>query len=100
MSAARILPLEPVAGTAFEFLQSAIDAITDPIFVKDLQHRFVACNQPFGNLLGQPRERLIGHSDPEFLSQEQYEVFWQIDDYVTSTGEPRENEERITSADG
>jgi rsbT co-antagonist protein RsbR len=100
MSAARILPLEPVAWTAFEFLQSAIDAIADPIFVKDLQHRFAACNQPFCKLLGRPRENLIGHSDPEFQPQEQYEVFWQVDDYVTATGESRENEERITDADG
>src|SRR5262249_33471818 len=84
----------------FTFLQSVIDALADPIFAKDLQHRFVACNQAFGQLLGQPPHRLIGHSDPEFVPREQYEGFWQVDREVTATGKPHANEERITDAAG
>jgi rsbT co-antagonist protein RsbR len=90
----------PTSWETFEFLQSAIDSVADPVFVKDLQHRFIACNQAFGRLLGQPRELLIGHSDPEFVPREQYEVFWQVDRQVTATGEPHVNEGLITDADG
>jgi rsbT co-antagonist protein RsbR len=84
----------------FEFLQLLIDTLTDPIFAKDLQHRFIGCNQEICRLLGQPPDKIIGHSDPEFFPPEQCAVFWEVDDYVTSTGEPRENEERFTDADG
>ncbi len=93
-------PVNPTSWETFEFLQLMIDSVADPIFVKDLQHRFIACNQAFDQLLGQPRDRLIGHSDPEFIPREQYEVFWQVDDEVIATGEPHENEERITDAAG
>ena len=84
----------------FEFLQLLIDTLTDPIFAKDLQHRFIACNQEICRLMGQPPDKIIGHSDPEFFPPEQCAVFWEVDDYVTSTGKPRENEERITDAEG
>jgi rsbT co-antagonist protein RsbR len=92
--------VDSTSWESFRFLQSVLDSVADPIFVKDVHHRFIACNQALGQLLGQPREQLIGKGDPEFLPREQYEVFWQIDDEVIATGEPHENEERITDADG
>jgi rsbT co-antagonist protein RsbR len=91
---------DPSSWESFAFLQSVIDSIADPIFVKDVHHRFVACNQVLTQLLGQPRENLIGHSDPEFFPPEQCEVFWQVDDEVIATGEPHANEEHITDAAG
>lgn len=88
------------AWETFAFLQSTIDSLADPVFVKDLEHRFVAVNRALCELIGQPREALIGHSDPEFVPAEQYEVFWRIDDMVTSTGQPHENEEALTDGAG
>jgi rsbT co-antagonist protein RsbR len=84
----------------FEFLQTAIDSLADPVFVKDLEHRFVAVNGALCELIGHPREALIGHSDPEFVPAEQVEVFWRIDDMVTSSGQPHENEETLTDGAG
>jgi rsbT co-antagonist protein RsbR len=84
----------------FAFIQSVIDSIADPIFVKDLQHRFVAFNRALRDLVGQPRDALLGHSDPEFFPPEQVEVFWRIDDQVTSSGQPIENEESLTDGAG
>jgi rsbT co-antagonist protein RsbR len=88
------------AWETFEFLQAVLDSIADPIFVKDLHHRFVAFNGAFCDLLGHPRDALLGHSDPEFIPSEQVEVFWRIDDQVTSSGQPNENEELITDGAG
>jgi rsbT co-antagonist protein RsbR len=93
-------PVDPTSWETFKFLQTVIDTIADPILVKDMHHRFIGCNQAVCRLLGQPRDNIIGHSDPDFLAQEQYEVFWQVDDEVIATGEPHENEERLTDADG
>jgi rsbT co-antagonist protein RsbR len=88
------------AWETFEFLQTIIDSIADPMFVKDLQHRFVAFNRAFCDLLGQQRDALLGHSDPEFMPPEQFEVFWRVDDQVTSSGQPIENEELLTDGAG
>ncbi|AUX20337.1 diguanylate cyclase [Sorangium cellulosum] len=86
--------------TTFELLQLVIDTIPDPIFVKDRQHRWIACNQGFCRLIGQRYEDLIGRSDPDYWPKEQADVFWAHDDAVFSSGEPRENEELATGADG
>src|SRR5262245_21086930 len=100
MSAVRAASMDATTSKKFEFLQSVLDAIADPILVKDIEHRFIACNQALCQLLGQPRNNIIGHSDPEFLPSEQFEIFWQVDDEVIATGEPHENEEQITDASG
>ena len=100
MTAKPTLPTDSSAWETFEFLQAIIDALADPIFVKDLEHRFVAFNRAFCELMGRPREALLGHSDPEFVPAEQVEVFWRVDDMVTSSGQPHENEETLTDGAG
>jgi rsbT co-antagonist protein RsbR len=81
-------------------LQRVLDTIPDPIFVKDRRHRWIAFNGGFTRLVGHPREALLGRSDPDFWPPEQVEVFWRIDDLVFDSGEPLENEERLTAGDG
>lgn len=92
--------VNPADWQSFQFLQTMIDTLPDPIFVKDLQHRWIACNQAFCTLIGQPHEAVIGHSDPEFFPPDQIKVFWDGDDTVTATGLPLENEEDISGPDG
>jgi rsbT co-antagonist protein RsbR len=86
--------------TSFELIQLVIDVIPDPIFVKDLEHRWVACNEGFCAIIGHPYDELIGRSDPDYWPPEQASVFWQIDDEVFRTGQSNENEEQATGADG
>ncbi|MDQ2996684.1 MAG: PAS domain-containing protein [Chloroflexota bacterium] len=90
----------PSDWKSFELLQSVIDTFPDPIFVKDLQHRWIACDGAFCVLLGQSHEAVIGHSDPDFWPLEQAEVFWRMDDEVIASGRLNENEELLTSAEG
>jgi rsbT co-antagonist protein RsbR len=85
---------------SFELLQAIIDTFPDPIFVKDLQHRWIACNQAFCTLIGQPYQALIGRSDPDFWPPDQARLFWQLDDEVFASGEFRGNEEPVTVPDG
>ncbi len=85
---------------SFELLQLIIDALPDAIFVKDLQHRWVAVNKGFCKMIGHPYEAVIGRSDPDFCPHEQAEVFWRGDDEVFRSGEPNENEEKSTRPDG
>src|SRR4029079_19282540 len=94
------LSLNPSDWKSFELLQSVIDTFPDPIFVKDLQHRWIACNSAHCTLMGRPYADIIGHSDPDYFPPEQVEVFWQGDDQVVSTGQPLENEELHAQRDG
>ena len=92
--------INPADWKSFALLQNVIDTFNDPIFVKDLQHRWIACNQAFCTLLGQSHDAVIGRSDPDFWQPEQAEIFWRMDDEVIASGELNENEEQLTSADG
>ncbi|XXX72858.1 PAS domain-containing protein [Sorangium sp. So ce134] len=84
----------------FELLQLVIDTVPDPIFVKDRRHRWIACNPGFCTLIGQSYGDLIGRSDPDYWPKEQADLFWSYDDLVFNSGEPSENEEQATGADG
>lgn len=84
----------------FERMQQVVDAIPDPIFVKDSAHRWVALNAAFCGLLKLPRERLLGASDPDIFPSEQAEVFWRVDDEVVLGARTIENEELLTDAHG
>jgi rsbT co-antagonist protein RsbR len=92
--------INPSDWKSFELLQSVIDTFPDPIFVKDVQHRWIACNRAFCELMGRPYAEVIGHGDADYFPPEQVKVFAEGDDRVVATGQPIENEELITHQDG
>jgi rsbT co-antagonist protein RsbR len=81
-------------------LQQLVDGIPDPMFFKDRQHRWIAFNRAFCDMLGRPHEELYCRSDPDFFPPEQVAVFWKHDDLVFDTGRGDLNEEVVTRADG
>ena len=82
------------------FLNSVIDHIEDPVFVKDINHKWVLVNNSFGDLIGQNREELIGKTDYDFLDSSEADIYWEKDNEVFSTGELNVNHEFITSQEG
>ena len=85
---------------AREYLNSVVNAIGDPIFVKDGGHRFVLANDALCALVGHAREDILGRTDTDFFPPDQVEGFWQVDKHVLATGLENVTEERITSAPG
>jgi PAS domain S-box-containing protein len=83
-----------------QLLLPIIDNISDPIFVKDRQHRWVFINDAFCDFLGYCREELIGKSDYEFFPKEEADIFWEKDELVFTRGGHNENEEFFTNASG
>ncbi|MEG3927286.1 MULTISPECIES: CHASE2 domain-containing protein [unclassified Microcoleus] len=83
-----------------EFLQSLIDTIPDPIFVKDRNHRCVVLNQAYCRFIGYPLEILNCRTDYDLFPQAEAEIFWQQNELVFQTHQPRENEEYFTDANG
>ena len=82
------------------FLNNIIDAVADPILVKDSQLRFVLVNQALCDFTGIARERFIGRTDADLFPAEQASVFNAIDRLVFATGQPNVNEEVHTHGDG
>jgi PAS domain S-box-containing protein len=83
-----------------EFLNKIIDSISDPIFVKDGQHRLVMVNDAKCRLAGHTREELLGKTDYDFLPKDQVDVLWKKDELVLETGKENVSEEEITDAKG
>ncbi|HVJ14057.1 MAG TPA: PAS domain S-box protein [Polyangiaceae bacterium] len=83
-----------------DFLMDLLDAIGDPIFVKDRSHTFVMVNAAFGKLAGRGRPAVLGKTDDLFFPREQVDVFLRHDDMVFETGQENVNEEVITNAGG
>ena len=81
-------------------LRSVLDAIPQPIFIKDDQLRFVVMNRAMCELMGHPHERLVGKTDHDFVPKEHADVFQRVDRLVLETGEVNENEELIPGAHG
>jgi PAS domain S-box-containing protein len=82
-----------------EFLNLVINAIRTPFFVKDEEHRWVILNDAAVEMMGGPREALLGKSDYDLYSAEQADVFRKYDEVVFITGSSS-NEEQITWLDG
>ena len=84
------------------FLDRIINAVPDPIFVKDRQHRGVLVNDAFCRLMRLKREELLGKTDHnhDCLTPVQADEFRSKDELVFTTGKENINEETITAADG
>ncbi|NQE37211.1 PAS domain S-box protein [Microcoleus asticus] len=95
----KILALSELEASK-KFLNYTIDAVADPIFVKDEQHRWILLNNAFCKLIGKQREELLGNSDYDFFPKQEAEFFWQTDQQVFRTGKKNETEELFTDASG
>ncbi|MFB2773201.1 PAS domain S-box protein [Pelatocladus sp. BLCC-F211] len=102
MSKDKIINNLPAQSKKFciKFLLQIVNAISDPIFVKDRQHCWVLLNDAFCRFTGFSREILIGKSDYDFFPEAEADVFWQKDELVFTTGITNENEEIFTDAQG
>lgn len=81
-------------------LERVINAIADPIFVKDRQHRWVLLNDAYCRFMKLDREELIGKSDYDFFPRREAEVFWEKDEVVFETGAENTNDEEFTDTSG
>jgi len=82
------------------YLDTVINTLADPLFIKDRSYRFVRLNNSFCRFTGRSREEMMGKTDFDFFSNEEADVFRKNDDEVFRTGQINENEETITDALG
>lgn len=82
-----------------KFLDTTINAMQEPFFVKDENHKWVILNDASVKMWGHSREELIGKSDYDIFPKEQADVFWEKDDFVFRNG-TNTNIEEITDSKG
>lgn len=81
-------------------LRSLLDATPDLIFFKNPEGRFIDANQACIDLLGKPREDIIGRSDADFFPLAVAEAFAMRDRQVLQSGKPLEYSETVLDRSG
>ena len=82
------------------FLGMIINSFTDPLFVKDRQHRYVLINAAESNFTGRKHEEMIGKTSNDFFPKEQADILWEKDEEVFAKGRENVNEEFVTDGRG
>jgi len=83
--------------SATAFLDRVINAIADPVFVKNEERRFVLANDAFCAIDGRPREVILLDDGDASLPEEQAAVFREMDLRVLHTGEESVSEEFLSN---
>ncbi len=92
--------LEKSLHLQVDFLNNILDAVPDPIFVKDEHHSWIVANAAYCDFIGLPREMVIGRNDRDYFPKEEADVFWRTDDEVFASGAENINEELFTDKNG
>lgn len=89
----------PPAPAAALF-EHVLNAVGNPVFIKDEQFLYVFVNEALCTLLGMARERIIGRTDYDLFPTLQADGFRAQDQHVLSTREPAMREEYVRTAQG
>jgi two-component system CheB/CheR fusion protein len=89
-----------VDAPSMGLLESILEGLPNPVFVKDTLHRWVLLNAAFCQFMGRDRAELLGKSDFAFFPAAEAQVFWAKDDEVFAAGGINENEEQFTDSSG
>lgn len=81
-----------------KYLENIINAIGDPIFVKDEESRILLVNDAFCSIFEVEKDTVIGKTLAESVSEEERESFFRIDKQVLTTGVENVSEETLTLA--
>ncbi|HWQ18707.1 MAG TPA: PAS domain S-box protein [Methanotrichaceae archaeon] len=92
--------MENALRASKEYLDTIINSIRDPLFVKDRQHRYVTVNDAHCAFSGQRREEMMGKTSHDLFPGEQADVFLENDEDVFHNGNENISEEVVTDALG
>ncbi|MFU8781190.1 MAG: ATP-binding protein [Kiritimatiellia bacterium] len=83
-----------------DYILEIINAVADPIFVKNRNHHLIMINDALSKLLGIERENILGKTDCDILDQKEASIFWASDEKIFTTGKHDMQEEQLTDALG
>lgn len=77
------------------FMENILNAISDPIFMKDEEHRWLYGNDAFCTILGKSREEYYGQTDSAFFPEDRANAFYSSDVETFEAMREVEKEESI-----
>ena len=80
-------------------LRALLRTIPDPVWVKDTEGVYLACNRAFEQLFGASEENIVGRTDYDFVERELADFFRANDRLAMLAGSSRNNEEWLTFAE-
>ena len=80
-----------------EFLNKIINAIRDPVYVQDEQHRVILVNDAMCELVDKPRQDVLGKTIIGLIRSTEGREIWLRDKGILKSGQETTAEERITS---
>ena len=81
------------------FRRTLFQAIPEPVWLKDTDGRFLACNAMFERLIGAGEEDIVRKTDYDFIEKALADKFRKDDQKVIASGKPVKSEEWIPFAD-
>ena len=92
--------LEKKINEQHQLLLNVTNTISDLLFYKDLDFRYIGCNQAFSDFLGLPIEFIVGRTDYELFEKEYADLFRCKDTEVLESLQTQSNHEWVAHADG
>jgi len=77
-----------------------LEAIPAPVFCKDINHHYTACNEEFSKFLGIARHDLVGKSVFEVAPSDNAEIYRKADDDLFLRGGKQVYETQVLHSDG
>ncbi len=94
------LQAEAALVASRNYLDKIIQAIPDPVFVKNRAHKWVLFNEALCRMMGKEATDIQGKSDYDYFPPEEAKVFWDQDERVFINGGESVNEETFTDVSG
>lgn len=97
----RLQETDKALSRQHDLFLSLIRTIPDPVWLKDLDGIYLACNSRFESLFGSKESDIVGKTDYEFVGRDVADSFRANDRAAMIAGKPSVNEEWLTfAADG
>ena len=81
-------------------MQTAVDMLPSPLFIKDRHGRYIACNKAFEDYIGLPREAIVGATVFDVAPAELAQIYEKADQDLMSAGGKQTYEAQVRFADG
>lgn len=89
--------IEAEIENSYKLLQTVLEGTPDPIFVKDLQGRYLMLNSAFAQVFNCTIDEILGQDDTQLLSPELLKVIRETDREVITTGKTKVLEEEVAN---
>ena len=83
-----------------EQIQNAIDMLPSPLFIKDRDCRYIACNRAFESYIGLPRSKIIGAAVHDVAPVDLAAIYEKADRDLLEKGGTQTYETNVRYADG